>query len=291
MINSTRNEERAVEIKATDVKKLRELTGAGMLDCKNALVKCEGDFSKAERLLKEQGLAAAVKKSGRATNSGRIFTKLLPDKGILLELTCETDFVARNSLFVDLGNSLLGAVAAKNLTAKTEELDVMVKETVGKIKENMELRRIVTVPVAADEAVSEYVHDDRIGVMVRAKLGNPGLKGNARLKEVLFEMALHVAAFSPLYLSRDKVDAVFLKEQEEIFTKQVESMDKPANVMAGIIKGKVNKLVSEICLLDQPFVKDEKRKVSKVLEDLGKELGGKIELTGFAYVRVGEDRS
>jgi elongation factor Ts len=280
-----------VEIKATDVKKLREITGAGMLDCKNALVKSEGDFSKAERLLKEQGLAAAVKKSGRATNSGRIFTKLLPDKGILLELACESDFVAMNSLFVDLGNSLLGTVAAKNLTAKTEELDGMVKETVGKIKENMDLRRIVTFPVAADEAVSEYLHDDRIGVMVRAKLGNPQLKGNPRLKEVLFEMALHVAAFSPLYLSRDKVDASFLKEQEEIFTKQVEAMDKPANVLAGIVKGKLNKLVSEICLLDQPFVKDEKRKVSKVLEDLGKELGGKVELSGFAYVKVGEDRS
>jgi elongation factor Ts len=279
-----------VEIKATDVKKLREITGAGMMECKNALMKSEGDFAKAERLLKEQGLAAAAKKSGRATNSGKIFSKLLPDKGLILELTCETDFVAKNSLFTDLGKALLEKVAAKNLTAKTEELDSMVKETVGKIKENMELRRIVSFPVAADEAVAHYVHDDRIGVLVRAKLGDPQLKDNPRLKEVLFETALHVAAFAPQYLTRDKVEPAFLKEQEEIFSKQVESMNKPANVLAGIVKGKVNKLVSEICLMDQPFVKDEKRKVAKVFEDLGKEIGGKVEISGFAYVKVGEER-
>ncbi len=279
-----------MEIKATDVKKLRETTGAGMMDCKNALVKSGGDFFKAERLLKEQGLAAAAKKSGRATNSGRVFTKLLPDKGLLLELTCETDFVAKNDLFIKLGTSLLEMIAGKKLTDKTEELDLMVKETVGKIKENMELRRIVTFPVASDEAVSTYVHDDRIGVMVRAKLGAPGLKDNPRLAEVLFETALHIAAFAPLYLSRDKIEPAFLKEQEDIFTKQVESMNKPANVLAGIVKGKVNKFVSEICLLDQPFVKDEKRKVSKVFEDLGKEIGGRVELSGFTYVKVGDER-
>jgi elongation factor Ts len=280
-----------VEIKATDVKKLRETTGAGMLDCKNALTKCDGDFAKAERMLKEQGLAAAVKKSGRATNSGRVFTKLMPDKGVILELTCETDFVAKNSLFIDLGKALLDAVVEKKLTAKTDEMDLMVKEAVGKIKENMELRRIVTFPVTSDEAVAHYVHDDRIGVLVRARLADVKLKDNPRLKETLFETALHVAAFGPLYMSRDKVDAAFLKEQEEIFSKQAEKMDKPANVLAGIVKGKVNKLVSEICLLDQPFVKDEKRKVSKVFEDLSKELGSKVELTGFAYVKVGDERS
>src|SRR5208337_1282541 len=140
-----------MEIKATEVKRLREKTGAGMMDCKNALLKVEGDFDKAERLLKEQGLAAAVKKSDRVTNSGMIFSKILPDKGILLELTCETDFVARNSLFHDLGKAVLTKVAEKNISEATEELHTMVKETVGKIKENMQLRRIVTMPVGPGE--------------------------------------------------------------------------------------------------------------------------------------------
>ncbi len=280
-----------MEIKATDVKLLREKTGAGMLDCKNALVKSEGDFAKAERLLKEQGLAAAVKKSERVTNSGKIFNKILPDRGILLELTCETDFVARNSLFLELGNALLAKVAAQNLTAPTEELQLMVKEAVGKIKENMQLRRIVTLTVSQDEALVDYVHDDRIGVMVRFAFGKPELKSNPRVKALLVDCALHAAAFAPLFLSRDKVNPEYLKDQEEIFTKQAQGLNKPANVLQGIVKGKVNKMLSEICFLDQPFVKDDKRSVSKVLQEMSKEMGAPIAIADYRYVKLGENHS
>jgi elongation factor Ts len=276
-----------MEIKATDVKALREKTGAGMLDCKNALVKTEGDFEKAERLLKEQGLAAAVKKSERVTNSGKIFSAVLPDRGILLELTCETDFVARNTLFLDLGKALLEKVAAQKLTAPTEELAGMVKETVGTIKENMQLRRIVTLPYGASDVLVEYIHDDRIGVMLRFTVADPKLKENPRVKEVLFDCALHAAAFAPLFLSRDKVEAAWLKEQEEIFSKQAENLGKPQNVLQGIIKGKVAKLLAEICFLEQPFVKDDKRKVAKVLEDLSKEVGTTVALADYKYVKLG----
>lgn len=278
-----------MEIKATEVKRLREKTGAGMMDCKNALLKSEGDFDKAERLLKEQGLAAAVKKSDRVTNSGKIFSRMLPDKGILLELTSETDFVARNSMFLDLGEALLNKVVAQKLTAPTEELQVMVKETIGKIKENMQLRRIVTMPVAANEVLVEYVHDNRIGVMLRFLLGDPKVKDAPRVKEILFDCALHAAAFAPLFLSRDKVSPAFLKEQEEIFAKQAENLGKPPNVLQGIIKGKVNKMLSEICLLEQPFVKDDKRKMSKVLEDLSKEVGAKIDIVDYTYMKLGAE--
>jgi elongation factor Ts len=280
-----------MEIKATDVKKLREKTGAGMLDCKNALVKTEGDFDKAERLLKEQGLAAAVKKSDRVTNSGKIFSKILPDRGILLELTCETDFVARNSLFLDLGEALLAKVVAEKHTAATDELHTMVKATIGTIKENMQLRRIVTMPVSGNEALVEYIHDDRIGVMLRFTFGDPKAKADPKVKATLFDCALHVAAFGPLFLTRDKVSPAFLKEQEEIFLKQAESLNKPANILAGIVKGKVAKMLAEICLLDQPFVKDDKRSVSKVLQDLSKEAGTPIALVDFAYVKLGAEQS
>lgn len=278
-----------MEIKATEVKRLREKTGAGMMDCKNALLKSEGDFDKAERLLKEQGLAAAVKKSDRVTNSGKIFSRLLPDKGILLELTCETDFVARNGMFLELGEAILNKVVAQKLTAPTEELQVMVKETIGKIKENMQLRRIVTMPVAANEVLVEYIHDNRIGVMLRFSLGDPKVKDFPRVKEILFDCALHAAAFAPLFLSRDKVSPAFLKEQEEIFAKQAENLGKPPNVLQGIIKGKVNKMLSEICLLEQPFVKDDKRKMSKVLEDLSKEAGAKIDIVDYTYMKLGAE--
>ena len=278
-----------MEIKATDVKLLREKTGAGMLDCKNALVKADGDFAKAERLLKEQGLAAAVKKSDRATNAGKIFSRVLPDRGILLELTSETDFVARNAMFQELGQALLTKVADQRLTEPTDELHLMVKETIGKIKENMQLRRIVTLPVGANDALVEYIHDDRIGVLVRFTLGDITAKDHPHVKETLFDCALHVAAFAPMFLSRDKVSPQFLKEQEEIFTKQAEQLGKPAAVTQGIVKGKVSKLLSEICLLDQPFVKDEKRKVAKVLEDLSKEAGTRIDLVEYEYVKLGAE--
>jgi elongation factor Ts len=278
-----------MEIKAADVKLLREKTGAGMLDCKNALVKAEGDFGRAERLLKEQGLAAAVKKSDRVTNSGKIFSRVLPDKGILLELTCETDFVARNSTFLELGNALLDMAAARGLTAPTPEMETMVKETIGKIKENMQLKRIVVLPVAPAEALVEYVHDDRIGVMLRFVLGDPTAKENPRVREIMFDCALHAAAFAPMFLSRDTVGPLFLKEQEEIFTKQAELLGKPPNVTQGIVKGKVSKLLSEICLLEQPFVKDDKRKVSKVLEDLSREAGTNVELAEYAYMKLGAE--
>jgi elongation factor Ts len=278
-----------MEIKAADVKRLREKTGAGMLDCKNALVKTDGDFDKAERLLKEQGLAAAVKKSDRVTNSGKIFSRILPDKGILLELTSETDFVARNAMFHELGSKLLDKVATQDLNGPTDELHLMVKETIGTIKENMQLRRIVVQKYAANEALVEYIHDDRIGVMLHFVLGDAKAKDNPRVKEVMFDCALHAAAFAPLFLSRDKVSPAFLKEQEEIFTKQAENLGKPANVVQGIIKGKVAKLLSEICFMDQPFVKDEKRKVSKVLEDISKEAGTKIELIGYTYMKLGAE--
>jgi elongation factor Ts len=280
-----------MEIKATDVKLLREKTGAGMLDCKNALVKAEGDFARAERLLKEQGLAAAVKKSGRVTNQGKIFSKVLPGKGILLELTCETDFVARNSLFLELGGSLLAMVADKGLTAKTPAMDDMVKEAVGKIKENMELRRISVVNAAAGETLVDYVHEGKIGVMVRFKVGSPAALENPAVKATLFDCALHIAAYGPLFFSKDKVTPAFVKEQEEIFTKQVEALDKPANVKAGIVKGKVNKIFSDVCFLEQPFVKDDKRNVAKVLADLGKEAGTTIEALDYVYMKLGDVQS
>src|SRR5208337_964278 len=184
----------------------------------------------------------------------------------------------------DLGTRLLDKVATDKLAAPTDEMHLMVKETIGTIKENMQLRRIVTLQAQQTDAIVEYIHDDRIGVMLRFTLVDPAAKDNPRVKEVMFDLALHAAAFAPLFLSKDKVSPAFLKEQEEIFAKQAENLNKPANVLQGIIKGKVAKMLSEICFLEQPFVKDDKRKVVKVLEDLSKEVGGTITLVEYAYV-------
>jgi elongation factor Ts len=279
-----------VEIKAQDVKKLREITGAGMMDCKRALVNSNGDFVKAEKHLKEQGLAAAKKRAHRVTNEGRIFSHISDDKGVLLELSCETDFVAKNKDFIALGENLISIIENKNLTEYGDELDDCVKNVIAVIKENITLRRFKVIKANPDELLAHYIHGEgKIGVIVKIKVSDPALKENEKVKETAFDLALHAAAFAPLYLSGNDVDNVYLKEQEEIFMKQAEKLGKPENVIKGIVKGKINKHLGEICLLDQGFVKDEKKKVSLVLKDLSKEVGGNIDVTDFLYYKIGSE--
>jgi elongation factor Ts len=279
-----------VEIKASDVKALRERTGAGMMDCKKALQEAGGDFAKAEKHLKELGLAAAAKRIGRATNEGRVFTKLTDSRAGMIELACETDFVARNTDFIAIGEQIVADVTARNLKQPDAAVEDLVQKARTTIRENIALRRIVTIDAAADETLVEYVHGEgRIGVIVKAKAEKPEAFSNPAVKEFIFNTALHIAAFNPMYLTKDKVDPAYLKEQEEIFTVQAANLGKPANVLAGIVKGKLSKHLAEICLYDQPFVKDDKRTVAQVMNDLGKEIGSKITITDYLYYRVGED--
>lgn len=279
-----------MDIKATDVKRLREITGAGMMDCKKALTEAGGDFKKAERLLKEMGLAAAAKRSGRATNEGRVFTKLIGNRAGVLEIACETDFVAINQDFIATGEGILSEIVEKELTELTEDLKERVAGLVSKLKENMEIRRFATVSAGANALLVDYVHGEgRIGVIIKIEADAPDALNNEKVKAFAFDCALHAAAFNPQYLSSEKVDPEYLKEQEEIFAKQAEGLGKPEKVLAGIVKGKLNKHLSEICFLDQKFVKDDKQSVRKVMETLGKEVGSKLALSEYLYYRVGEE--
>ncbi len=280
-----------MDIKATDVKKLREKTGAGMLDCKNALVDAGGDFAQAEKLLKEKGLAAAAKRSERATNEGRIFTYVGDNKAGIVELSCETDFVARNDDFVALGTDLVKTATESNLRAGAPELTNRVNDAIAKIKENMSLRRAQIMTADDNEFFTDYIHGDtgRIGVLVRVKVEKPELKQNESVQQFAHDLALHVAAFRPRYLNESDVDEAYLKEQEGIFVIQAQQLDKPENVVAGIVKGKMKKHLSEICMADQGFVKDEKRSVATVAKDISKDVGGTVEVSGFLYYSVGEE--
>jgi elongation factor Ts len=279
-----------VEIKAEDVKALREKTGAGMMDCKKALVEAGGDFKKAEKILKEIGAASAAKRIGRITKEGRVFTKISPSKAGILELTCETDFVARNQEFIRLGNEIITLIVDQGVSPQAPEINEKITSLISTIKENMVLRRAEVISVASDEIVQDYIHGEgRIGVLVKAKVNKPELLTNEKVRAFVFDCALHVAAFSPQFLSEESIPSEYLKEQEEIFMKQAETLGKPANVLQGIVKGKLKKHFAEICLLDQPFVRDEKRSVSTVAQDVGKEVGGTISIVQFLYYRVGED--
>ncbi len=276
-----------MEIKAAEVKKLRQKTGAGMVDCKNALVKAEGNPVKAERILKELGLAAAAKRSGRATNQGSIFTLIESKEAVILEVGCETDFVANNKDFTILGNKLAQMALNNN---STEEMNVKVTETISIIKENISLKRFKKMSIADDELVVNYIHGGgSIGILVKLQSEKKEALEDEKVKAMGFDCALHIAAFNPEHLSRDLIPAEYVKEQEEIFTVQAKNLGRPEKVLEGIVKGKMNKHFGEICFLDQPFVKDDKQSVSKVLEALSKEVGSKIQVTEFIYYRVGEE--
>jgi elongation factor Ts len=284
-----------MEISAADVKKLRERTGAGMMECKNALTATEGDFDKAEKLLKEKGLAAVEKRSGRATNEGKVFVKIREDgsRAVLLELASETDFVARNPEFIALGGLMADRILEKDYAAPNDELNGMVTDLATKIRENMGLKRFTLVTAEPGEYLTQYIHGDgNIGVVVKLGSDKPEALQTGEAQSLAFNLALHIAAFNPLALDRTKIDPGFLKEQEEIFRKQMEGDEKlqgkPAGVVDNILKGKVNKYLSDVCLLEQGYVKDEKLSVAQALAECGKQLGAKLSVNGFVYFKVGQ---
>ncbi|MCL2705718.1 MAG: translation elongation factor Ts [Spirochaetaceae bacterium] len=279
-----------MEIKPTDVKKLRDKTGAGMMDCKTALTEASGDFDKAVKILKEKGLAAAAKRSSRATQEGKIFTKISEGKAVILELSCETDFVARNENFIKLGKELAEEIIASGADTVNEKLSGMVTTAISVLKENMTLKRFKTLLVANNEYAVDYIHGEgNIGTIIKLRAENPEVFKKDVVKTLAVDLTLHAAAFAPMALSEKDISETYMKEQEDIFRKQSENLNKPENVLQGIIKGKISKHLSEICFLNQPFVKDDKRKVSQVLADISKEAGSKIELLSYLYYKLGEN--
>ncbi|MDR2731347.1 MAG: translation elongation factor Ts [Treponema sp.] len=280
------------EISAADVKKLREKTGAGMMECKNALVNCDGDFAAAEKQLKEKGLAALEKRSGRATNEGKIFVKTNDNTAVLVELSSETDFVARNPDFIALGGAIADKVLANNLKEPNDELNGMVTDLATKIRENMSLKRLCLVEANANEYLARYIHGDgNIGVVVKCESDKPEIFKTDEVKSFVFSLALHIAAFNPAALDRSRIDQNWLKEQEEIFKVQMKQDEKlqgkPEKVLEGILQGKVNKFLSEICLVEQAYVKDEKLTVAKAIDECAKKAGAKFAVSEYVYYKVG----
>lgn len=278
-------------VTAADVKKLRDKTGAGMMDCKKALQEADGDFAKAERILKELGKAAAAKRSGRATNEGRIFVKIDGNQAVILEMACETDFVARNETFVALGQELTGDILARNITDADETLNAKVQDAISTIKENMSVRRFQVVEKTDNQVFSSYIHGESggIGGIVTVGVDKPELTDSQQIKDFAFDVALHVVAFRPAYLAPENIDQGYRTEQEEIFLSQAKNMDKPEKVIQGIVQGKLRKHFGEICLLEQGFVKDEKKPVKDIAKEVGNSAGATVTVDDYIVYAVGED--
>jgi elongation factor Ts len=282
-----------MDIKASDIKALREKTGAGMMDCKKALTEANGDFAGAEKLLREWGMAGVEKRAGRATNEGKIFVKEGPGKIALVEIVCETDFVCRNADFIAAGQKVVDTAFAKNYAAGNAELEGMVKDIAAVIKENIALKRVRLVTAGANEYIHCYTHGEgKIGVVVKARADKPEAFKNEKVAAFVHDIALHIAAFNPMFLDESKPSPAWIQEQKDIFQKQVELDEKmkgkPEKVIQGILAGKLKKLMAEVCLLDQGFVKEEKTPVAAAMAAVAKEAGCKLEIVDYVYVRVGE---
>jgi elongation factor Ts len=277
------------EISARAVKELREQTGAGMMDCKRALAEAGGDLEKATLVLRERGLAKAGKREGRATSEGAIAVALAGDTGGMVELACETDFVARTDDFQALAGSLARAVAADASLADAaallearlsgESVRDAITAAIAKLGENVVIKRVARIAVPGG-LVGGYVHaGGKLGVLV-------GIAGTGASREaVAKDIAMHVAAAdpSPVAVSRDGVSPELLAQEREIYRKQAQKEGKPDKVIDRIVDGKLNKFVADICLVEQPFVKDPDKSVG----DLLKAAGG-LTVTAFERFKLGQ---
>ncbi|MDR1362958.1 MAG: translation elongation factor Ts [Spirochaetaceae bacterium] len=279
-------------VTAADVKKLRDATGVGPAECKKVLTETDGDFDKAVKILKERGLAAAAKRSDRATNQGRVTVKVKDGVAVLVELATETDFVARNPDFIALGEAIADKILNEGYAETDERLNGMVKDLATAIRENMSLKRIKVIKAAANQYLSSYIHGDgAIGVVVLVSADKPDVFAKEEAQSFALSLAMHIAAFNPLAVSVADVDAGLIKEQEDLFRKQMAQDEKlkgkPANVLDGILKGKVNKYLADICLLDQGYIKNDKITVKQALADEGKQLGTVFKIEQYSNFKVG----
>ena len=290
-------------VTASMVKELREMTGAGMMDCKKALSATDGDFDKAIEFLREKGLATAEKKAGRIAAEGLVATTIKDGDKVaaIVEVNAETDFVAKNEVFqtfvkevveqaADTDAADIDAFKAEKWALDTSmTVDEKLAAMIAKIGENMNIRRFVKI-VSEDGIVVSYIHAaGKIGVLVEAKTEN----NDERVKEALKNVAMQVAALNPKYVSTDDVPEEYKEHEKEILIAQAKNdpknANKPENIIEKMITGRLAKELKEICLLEQEYVKAEnKETVAKYLEMVSKEVGTPVELKRFVRFETGE---
>jgi len=272
------------QITAAIVKELRERTGAGMMDCKKALVATEGDMEKAIDFLREKGLSQAAKKAGRVAAEGAVVAHVTEDGkvGAIVEVNCETDFVGLNENFQALAKSIAALIVETNPadveTLLASELDGkavkdVVTEAIAKIGENISVRRFVRFE-SAEGKVYSYIHaGGKIGVLVDMKGGD---------LELGKDIAMQVAAANPQYLDRTEVPASELEHEKDILTEQARNEGKPEKIIEKMVLGRINKYYKDVCLVDQEFIKDGDLTISKLLKSKN------AEVARFARFQLGE---
>jgi elongation factor Ts len=280
------------------VKELREQTGAGMMDVKAALTEAQGNMEEATKILRKKGLAAASKKAGRVTAEGTVQAFVEGNVGVLVEVNCETDFVGRNEVFRNFATDVAKVVArskATSVEALNNEPWLDGGETVGQkttamiasIKENISIRRFDRYDAPANAGIGTYIHaGGKIGVMVEV-LAESGER-SSKLDEVARDISMHVAAAEPRFLRREDVTQKDLDTEREIAREMAVKSGKPENIVEKMVTGKMEKFYGEACLLEQPYIRDDKSTVSQHLAKQAKEAGCTYVVTRFTRYKLGE---
>lgn len=279
------------EFTAKDVMKLREQTGAGMMDCKRALVDADGDMDKAADLLRERGIAKAAKRASKIAAEGIVYALVEGKTGVLVEVNCESDFVAKGDKFKELVDAVAKQIAAvkpadveallaSDMGGKTVE--TYIQEQVAVIGEKISVRRFTV--YEAEGFVETYIHmGGTMGVML-----NFACEENDVTKELAHNVALHVAFSKPQYMTKDEVSEETLAKEKEILMKEVMNEGKPANIAEKIVLGKIKKFYEENCLLDQKFIKDDKVTIAQLIAEEAKKAGCSVELKAFCFYVMGQ---
>ena len=269
------------------VKELRESTKVSMMECKRALQEADGDLDAAMKCLRERGMAIAAKKATRTANQGMVASSASEDgKTVsLVEVNCETDFVTRNQTFIDFVK-----LVSDTAVNTDEDLSVILKDEltakIAEIGENMKLKHNIRYSTTGNSAVASYIHlGGKVGVLVELDCGKAETQDAPAFKELIKDITLHVAAMAPKYLNSDSVDAEEIASERAIYAKQVEG--KPENIIGKIVDGKMNKFFSEICLVNQGFVKEPKQSIIELLAETGKQLGDTISIVRYVRFQLG----
>ena len=274
------------DITAADVGKLREMTNAGLMDCKKALMEANGNFDAAVDILRKKGVASAGKKAGREAREGVIVQFVQPGArlGILVEINCETDFVARNETF----RAFCDEVAKKLAADPNVDLEADRVAAVAKIGENIKISRHQRLEVSGNGMIAAYIHTGaKVGVLVEVGAGKESTAANDDFKQLVRDITLQIAAAHPFVVSRDQVDEAVIAKEKEIAAEQVKN--KPPQAIAKIVEGKLEKFYQTYCLVDQGFVKrNSEVSVKEHVASVAKQLEDEITIRRFVRFQVGE---
>lgn len=288
-----------MSISASLVKELREKTNAGMMDCKKALEETQGDFEAAIEWLRKKGLASAAKKAGRIAAEGLVSGQVSGNTGVLVEINSETDFVARNDGFRDFVKDISNHVAHTKTTGDileqsfhknpSQKVSDALKECIAKIGENIVIRRSARYDLEGQGKVHTYIHGEgKIGVLLEVGASNANVANNDDFKTLVQDVALHIAAMSPMAVNASEIPAnVVSKEKEILKAKNLEQGKKP-EMVDKIVEGQIRKFLSENCLTEQAFVKNPDMKIADYLKEVGKKAGGDIQIRRFTRFELGE---